>query len=76
MCRVLAYIGPEIPLESLLLQPENSQGSDTANALTTFSASTVATARGSTAGRPVKPVVIILTLLPSVVRSWINQPIR
>ncbi len=24
MCRVLAYIGPEIPLESLLLQPENS----------------------------------------------------
>ena len=24
MCRVLAYIGPEIPLENLLLQPENS----------------------------------------------------
>ncbi|MHA6326626.1 class II glutamine amidotransferase [Roseivivax sp. CAU 1753] len=24
MCRVLAYIGPEIPLESLLLEPENS----------------------------------------------------
>ena len=24
MCRVLAYIGPEIPLESLLLTPENS----------------------------------------------------
>lgn len=24
MCRVFAYIGPEIPLESLLLQPENS----------------------------------------------------
>jgi len=24
MCRVLAYIGPEIPLESLLLKPENS----------------------------------------------------
>lgn len=24
MCRVLAYIGPEIPLESLLLAPENS----------------------------------------------------
>jgi glutamine amidotransferase len=24
MCRVLAYIGPEIPLESLLLGPENS----------------------------------------------------
>lgn len=24
MCRVLAYIGPELPLESLLLQPENS----------------------------------------------------
>lgn len=24
MCRVLAYIGPELPLESLLLEPENS----------------------------------------------------
>jgi len=24
MCRLLAYIGPEIPLESLLLKPENS----------------------------------------------------
>ncbi|WP_224815728.1 class II glutamine amidotransferase [Hasllibacter sp. MH4015] len=24
MCRVLAYIGPEIPVESLLLEPENS----------------------------------------------------
>lgn len=24
MCRVLAYIGPEIPLENLLLKPENS----------------------------------------------------
>ncbi|NUH66448.1 class II glutamine amidotransferase [Sulfitobacter sp. S0837] len=24
MCRLLAYIGPEIPLESLLLEPENS----------------------------------------------------
>lgn len=24
MCRVLAYIGPEIPLESLLLEPDNS----------------------------------------------------
>lgn len=24
MCRVFAYIGPEIPLESLLLEPENS----------------------------------------------------
>jgi glutamine amidotransferase len=24
MCRVLAYIGPEIPVESLLLKPENS----------------------------------------------------
>lgn len=24
MCRVLAYIGPEIPLESLLLKPDNS----------------------------------------------------
>ena len=24
MCRVLAYIGPEIPIESLLLDPENS----------------------------------------------------
>ncbi len=24
MCRVLAYIGPDIPLESLLLKPENS----------------------------------------------------
>ncbi|ASJ76778.1 Gamma-glutamyl-hercynylcysteine sulfoxide hydrolase [Granulosicoccus antarcticus IMCC3135] len=24
MCRVLAYIGPEIPIESLLLEPENS----------------------------------------------------
>ncbi len=24
MCRILAYIGPELPLESLLLQPENS----------------------------------------------------
>jgi len=24
MCRILAYIGPEIPLESLLLKPENS----------------------------------------------------
>ncbi|WP_322893699.1 MULTISPECIES: class II glutamine amidotransferase [unclassified Yoonia] len=24
MCRVLAYIGPEIPMESLLLEPENS----------------------------------------------------
>ena len=24
MCRVLAYIGPEIPLEDLLLKPENS----------------------------------------------------
>ncbi len=24
MCRVLAYIGPEVPLESLLLKPENS----------------------------------------------------
>lgn len=24
MCRVLAYIGPEVPLESLLLEPENS----------------------------------------------------
>ncbi|MGJ8544856.1 MAG: class II glutamine amidotransferase [Sulfitobacter sp.] len=24
MCRVLAYIGPEIPLESLLLEPQNS----------------------------------------------------
>ena len=24
MCRVLAYIGPELPLESLLLKPENS----------------------------------------------------
>ncbi|WP_353628277.1 class II glutamine amidotransferase [Sulfitobacter sp. TCYB15] len=24
MCRVLAYIGPEIPLESLLIKPENS----------------------------------------------------
>lgn len=24
MCRVLAYIGPEIPLEALLLEPENS----------------------------------------------------
>ena len=24
MCRVLAYIGPELPLESLLLRPENS----------------------------------------------------
>ena len=23
MCRVLAYIGPEIPLESLLIKPEN-----------------------------------------------------
>lgn len=24
MCRVLAYVGPEIPIESLLLEPENS----------------------------------------------------
>ena len=24
MCRVLAYIGPEIPVESLLLAPDNS----------------------------------------------------
>ena len=24
MCRILAYIGPELPLESLLLTPENS----------------------------------------------------
>eukprot|EP01032_Pedospumella_encystans_P035129 gene35129-39737_t len=24
MCRVLAYIGPEVPLESLLLTPSNS----------------------------------------------------
>ena len=24
MCRVLAYIGPEVPVESLLLTPENS----------------------------------------------------
>lgn len=24
MCRILAYIGPELPLESLLLEPENS----------------------------------------------------
>ena len=24
MCRVLAYIGPEIPIASLLLEPENS----------------------------------------------------
>ena len=24
MCRVLAYIGPEIPVENLLLKPENS----------------------------------------------------
>lgn len=24
MCRVLAYIGPERPIESLLLEPENS----------------------------------------------------
>ena len=24
MCRVLAYIGPEVPLENLLLKPENS----------------------------------------------------
>ena len=24
MCRVLAYIGPELPIESLLLEPENS----------------------------------------------------
>ena len=24
MCRVLAYVGPEVPLESLLLTPENS----------------------------------------------------
>ena len=24
MCRVLAYIGPEIPVENLLLKPDNS----------------------------------------------------